>query len=104
MYSLQAVRSTLAAQGQSFARLFAQFADANRRPAEEYDEGADNAYPRAPLSGSSRVRPGQGSGWIARELDHLSSTTIRFTPTGLSSRLRVSGGHVQSAAAARLRS
>ena len=87
MYSLQAIRSALAARGQSFARLFARFADANRWPAEAYAEG--NLYPRAPVSDSRTLGPGQGSGWIARELDHLSSTTIRFTPRGLTSRLRV---------------
>jgi len=89
MYSLQAVRSTLADRGDSFARQFARFADANRRPAEVYVEGADNAYPRAPVSDSRRVRTGQGSGWIARELDHLSSATVQFTPTGQTKRLRV---------------
>ncbi len=92
MYSLQAVRATLAARGESFARRFARFADANRRPAEEYDEGADNAYPSAPLSASRVLGRGDGSGWISRELDHLTSATLRFTPTGLvspTSRLRV---------------
>ncbi len=89
MYSLQAIRSTLAARGESFARLFAEFADANRRPADVYDEGADNSYPRAPLSGSRILGPGQSSGWITRELDHLSSATIQFVPTGPTSRLRV---------------
>ena len=92
MYSLQAVRATLAARGESFARRFARFADANRRPAETYAEGADNSYPSAPLSGSRTLGPGQGSGWMSRELDHLSSATLRFTPTGLvspTSRLRV---------------
>ncbi len=87
MYSLQAVRSTLAARGESFARLFAGFADANRRPAEEYDEG--DLYPSAPVSASHTLRPGQGSGRIARELDHLSSATIQFTPRGPTSRLRL---------------
>ena len=89
MYSLQAIRSTRAARGESFARLFAEFADANRRPAAVYDEGADNSYPRAPLSGSRLLGPGQSSGLITRELDHLTSATIQFTPTGLTSRLRI---------------
>ncbi len=92
MYSLQAVRATLAARGESFARRFARFADANRRPAEAYAEGADNSYPSAPLSGSRVLGPGDGTGWMSRELDHLSSATLRFTPTGPvspTSRLRV---------------
>jgi hypothetical protein len=92
MYSMQAVRAALAARGSSFAGRFARFADANRRPAEAYDEGADNSYPRAPLSGSRTLEAGESSGWMARELDHQSSATIRFTPTGPvtpTSRLRV---------------
>lgn len=83
MYSLQAIRSTLAAHGQSFGRWFARFADANRRPAVEYAEGADNGYPVAPLGGSFALAPGTSSGWIARQVNHLGSTTLRFTPTGL---------------------
>ena len=82
MYSLQAVRSALAARGQSFGRWFARFADANRRSRTEYAEGAANSYPVAPLSGSRRLVPGESSGWISREVDHLGSTTLRFTPTG----------------------
>jgi hypothetical protein len=82
MYSLQAVRSTLAAHGQSFGRWFARFADANRRPGVEYAEGADNGYPVAPLGGSFALTPGTSSGWISRQVDHLGSTTLRFTPTG----------------------
>jgi hypothetical protein len=92
MYSLQAIRSTLAAHGQSFGRWFARFADANRRSRTEYAEGADNSYPVAPLSGSRALAPGQSSGWISREVDHLGSTTLGFTPTGQLSptaRLRV---------------
>ncbi len=89
MYSMQAIRAVLAARGSSFAGRFARFAEANRRPAEAYDEGAENSYPRAPLSGSRTLEPGESSGWIARELDHQSSATIRFTPTGATSRLRV---------------
>jgi len=81
MYSLQAVRAALAANGESFARRFARFADANRRPAAEYAEG--DLYPIAPLSGSRSLGPGERSGWMSRELDHLSSTTLRFTPTGV---------------------
>jgi hypothetical protein len=83
MYSLQAIRSALAARGQTFGRWFARFADANRRPAVEYAEGADNGYPVAPLSGSRRLAPGESSGWIRREVDHLGSTTLRFKPAGL---------------------
>jgi hypothetical protein len=92
MYSLQAVRATLAARGESFARQFARFAVANRSPATAYEEGADNSYPAAPLTASRILARGQASGWISRELDHLSSATLRFTPTGLlslTSRLRI---------------
>jgi hypothetical protein len=80
MYSLQAVRTTLTARGQSFARMFAGFAVANRRPAAAYDEG--DLYPSAPLSGSRTLESGRSSGWISRDLDHLSSATLRFAPTG----------------------
>lgn len=92
MYSLQAVRDTLASRGESFARQFARFAVANRHPGTAYEEGADNSYPVAPLGGSRLLARGQVTGWISRELDHLSSVTLRFTPTGLvspTSRLRI---------------
>ena len=93
LYSLQAVRSALAARGQSFGRWFARFADANRRSRVEYAEGTANSYPVAPLGGSFTLAPGQSSGWISRSVDHLGSTTLRFTPSGLplqASLLRVS--------------
>ena len=88
LYSLRAVRATLAARGESLARQFARFADANRRPDVEYADGG--LYPTAPPGGTRRLEAGQTSGWISRDLDHLSSTTLRFTPTGSSPRaLRV---------------
>jgi hypothetical protein len=89
MYSLQAIRATLAAHGQSFGRWFARFADANRRPGVEYTEGAENGYPVAPLGGSFTLAPGQSSGWISRQVDHLGSTTLRFTASAPASTLKV---------------
>jgi hypothetical protein len=92
MYSMQAVRAILVSRGTSFERTFARFADASRRPAEVYAEGADNGYPRAPLAGSRNLGPRESSGWLARVLDHQSSATLRFVPRGLTGaawRLRV---------------
>ena len=81
MYSLQAVRAALAANGESCARRFARFADANRRPAAA--ERSDGVKVALGVLGSRSLGPGEGSGWMSRELDHLSSTTLRFTPTGV---------------------
>ena len=92
MYSMQAVRATLAARGESFARNFTRFADANRRPGLTYDEGAENRYPGAPLSGSRVLGPRETTDWLTRQLDHQSSTTLRFVPDRLPAadwRLRV---------------
>jgi hypothetical protein len=86
MYSNQAIRKTLEAHGLSYARTFARFADANRRPEDAYDEGAANQYPRAPLSGSRSLGPREATGWFTRGLDHQSSTTLRFSPSRLSAR------------------
>lgn len=86
LYSMRAVRAALAARGTSFAREFALFADANRRPADEYLDGL--LYPKAPFL-SSALKTGQSSGWISRRLDHQSSTTLGFTPTGPATGLRV---------------
>ena len=62
-------------------RVFGDFADANRRPATSYQEGADEPLPGSPrclgrttLSGGHRA-----SGVLTRRVDHLASATIRFT-------------------------
>ena len=92
-YSIQAVSRELAARKTTLPRVFAKFADGNRRPALTYREG--KAYPTAPLSSSLTLTSRHRStGWKRTKLNHLASTTVRIKPgTGLSAKswaLRVS--------------
>ena len=83
-YSIQAVRSVLAAHGKDLGTTFAQFAAANRRPARTYTEGAANHYPVAPLAGKFTLEPSRrDTGTRSLVLDHLSSGILRFEPSSL---------------------
>jgi hypothetical protein len=75
-YSMQALAGVLKVRGTSLPSMFAAFADANRRPATIYSEGAANGYPTAPLGKFARRL-----GWYVTSLDHMSTSTIRFEPT-----------------------
>ena len=91
-YSVQAISKVLATQGTSLRSAFASFAAANRTPGLSYEEGAANHYPvasparRTTLSGGHR-----DSGVLTKKVDHLASSTFRFTRgSGLAARkLRV---------------
>ncbi|GAA4682472.1 MXAN_6640 family putative metalloprotease [Nocardioides nanhaiensis] len=78
-YSMQAVKSVLAARKQQLPRLYATFASANRRPFATYDEARANRYPVAPLAKRYRL----GAGTTRRgsfRADHMTSATVRATP------------------------
>ena len=81
--SLQAVSQELASHNTSFGRVFAQFAEANRRSRTTYDEGAANRYPVAPLTWTPITLSPTRSGttWGSVRLDHLTSATARFVPS-----------------------
>jgi hypothetical protein len=91
-YSIQAVKSVLKAQGAEFPQLFARFSAANRRPAQTYSEGRVNKYRPAPLARSFRLAKGQSRGDTINA-DHLTSATVRFTPStkvrGKNAQLRI---------------
>ncbi len=90
LYSIQAVKKVLATRGTSFPKAFAQFADANRRPAKSYSEGAANDYPVPDLWGSATLSPQHPkTTWAKPKLDHQTSATARFTPSGTLKRLRI---------------
>jgi hypothetical protein len=83
-YSMQAVASVLRERGTSLPAMFASFADANRRPALTYAEGALNGYPAAPHGRFVKV-----TGGYTTKLDHLTSSTARFEPEAGTSKLKV---------------
>jgi hypothetical protein len=94
-YSTLAIRSVLASRGTSLPVQYAAFADGNRRPGRTYSEGAANHYPVAPLWTSATLTPrALSSGWRSTALNHLASSTARFTPssamTAAAWKLRVS--------------
>jgi hypothetical protein len=78
-YSLQAIRSVLAARGTSWPAFFAVFASWNSLPALSYTEGG--RYP-APVFTLSRTltRRATTTGWRTVSLPHLSSSSIRVVP------------------------
>ncbi len=80
LYSMQAVKSVLRAKKQDFPKLFAQFSNANRRPRATYSEARANRYKSAPLV--KRYKLGRGATRrAALRLDHLTSATLRATPS-----------------------
>jgi hypothetical protein len=82
-YSLQAVAEELGSRNASFGRVFAEFADANRRARKTYDEGAANRYPSPPLSWAPvTLSPTRNATtWASVRLDHLTSASARFVPS-----------------------
>jgi hypothetical protein len=82
-HSLLAVSQELASRNASLGRVFAQFADANRRSRTTYDEGAANRYPSAPLTWTPiTLSPTRnGTTWGSVRLDHLTSASARFVPS-----------------------
>lgn len=79
--STQGVSRVLADHGSSFAKTFGVFSVFNQFPAAGYGEG--DLYPTAPskkvtVSGSSKDPSA-----FARTLDHMSSSTVRYVPSGL---------------------
>lgn len=86
-YSLQAVRNAVQQVGPDFGRVYADFADANRRPRKVYDEGAANAYPTAPLWGRVTLTARRPKATGAARLWHLTSATAAIKPgRGISGR------------------
>jgi hypothetical protein len=83
-HSAQAIDTVLKAQGSSFAKEFAKFSDANRRPSAVYSEGAANDYPTAPTRKFSKK-----NGWYQIKLDHLTSATGLYRPGAGLSKLKV---------------
>ena len=80
-YSLQAVRSALAAAKLPLPNAFARFAAANRDPRRTYAEGRANSYPVASPDHATVVRGVRRTHATVR-INHLASSTERFTPRG----------------------
>lgn len=78
LYGLQAVRRELADRGRSLPDTYGLFTAANRRPRTTYVEGQALRYPVAPPRDSFTLTSGE-SRTSTRNVDHLSSTTVRFT-------------------------
>ncbi len=79
-YSLAGLDRVLRERGTSLATVFGEFAEANRRPGETYDEGTANRYPSPRRYGSVTLGRNDSTNTGRVRLDHLSSTTARFTP------------------------
>ncbi len=78
--SIESVKAVLQERGSKLPAVFAKFSAINRRPAQSYSEGKANRYPHAPLfrnfpMGRAQTRSDK------LKLDHLASTTVRFTPS-----------------------
>ncbi|VXC12009.1 MXAN_6640 family putative metalloprotease [Nocardioides sp. AX2bis] len=77
-YSLRALQRVLADRGTSVRAEFADYVAANRFPAQRYEEGAANGYPRARLADDralTRTKPRYST---TRRLEHLSAATVRL--------------------------
>lgn len=80
-YSVGAIQKALADRGSSFAAQYARFAVANRSPRSAYSEGS--AYRAAPATNVGVSASRRNPAAAARTLDHLTSATIRYTPSRL---------------------
>lgn len=81
-YSLQGLEAVLAARGSGLTREVAYFVDANRHPGDVYDEGgAYGAFPPGPEFLRSPTPASPGPFTNTKQLDHLSSTTVRYVPS-----------------------
>ena len=85
-YSTQAIDKALRREKTTIEEAFARFSDANRRTHTEYSEGPETNWPIKKLSGEKKLaRKGASKRFNAR-LNHLSSSTYRFTSKGLGSK------------------
>src|SRR5690606_33993503 len=81
LYSLKGLKRVLNKRGTSLRDEFARYAAANRMPGRSYDEGRANRYPGAPLAARASLAPGKlRSKARTFRLDHLTASTVRFTP------------------------
>jgi hypothetical protein len=87
-YSLQSLDQTLAGLGTSTAQEYAGFSTANRTPAQSYSEG--DSYPTPALAfGPIAFNTKVTSSTQTLSLDHLTSGTGAYVPSGVSSELNV---------------
>lgn len=103
-YSIQAVKAVLKQRGTDFPKIFAKFASGNRRPADTYSEGKVNRYQPSPLAKRYVLGRGQSKGDTIKP-DHLTSSTVRFSPAkqlrgNIKLRLQVKMPPVQQGSAA----
>lgn len=86
LFSTTAINKALVDRGTSIRTEFARFSVANRSARSFYSEGTSNQYPIAPAT-AVKVKPSsRNPGTIARTLDHLESSTIRYVPSSLTAR------------------
>jgi hypothetical protein len=78
-YSLQAIARALKAEGASAVSVMGNFAAANRYPKKYYSEGSH--YRAAQVGRRALTSADPSTGWLGRQLDHLSSTAFAVRPT-----------------------
>jgi hypothetical protein len=77
-YSIQAVSNEIDHRGTDLRRVYAQFADANRRPGQTYSEGS--FYRRSPAKGQTFTPKAHDTGWQSTRVDHLATRTYAVRP------------------------
>ncbi|MEZ0581209.1 MXAN_6640 family putative metalloprotease [Nocardioides sp. MH1] len=104
-YSLQGLEKVLQARGTNLPKELSLFADANRHPADVYEEGATYTH-EVPLPAATRTLNASGASATGPvTLDHLASATVRFVPGGsldpsaeLNLSINLPGGTIRSQA------
>ncbi len=80
-YSVRALSRAISARGNTLSNVFARFGEANRHPADAYDEGAEQHYPRVPAVASYRLSTARRStGEKVATMAHLTNYTVVLTP------------------------
>ncbi|GAA4698850.1 MXAN_6640 family putative metalloprotease [Nocardioides conyzicola] len=88
LYSIRAVSKELASQGTDLRRVYAQFGDANRRPARAYEEGSH--YRAAGAAHTWTFTPrSHDTRWKTSRVDHLATSTLAVKPSASMKRWRL---------------
>lgn len=84
MYSTQAIAAALRPKKVSFTQAFAQFSAVNRFSRKFYEEGRANAYPQAPIEGTTVISKAHRSDSVSGRLTYqLTSVALQAKPRKL---------------------
>jgi hypothetical protein len=100
LYSTQAINRALKKNHSSMAEEFARYSGATRATHAFFSEGTEQNYPVKPLAGQVGLPAGKKKAFKAK-LDHLTSSSFQFVPSGGTSKLKLKFDMASKAAGSR---